>query len=274
MDDLARPLRVLSLGAGVQSTTLALMAAKGEIEQPDCAIFADTGAEPKSVYDHLEKLQTALPFPIHIVTAGNIKDDALKGTNSGGKSRFAAIPYFLDRGKNGIGMGRRQCTKEYKIVPIQKKIRELLGYAPRSRIPADAAEVWIGISTDEAIRMKPSRVAWQKNRWPLIERGISRHKCLDWLNENGWTAPKSACTFCPFRSDESWIHMKATDPAAFQEAVDVDHAIRTLDHTKVLKAIPYIHRSCKPLDQVDLRTAAELGQPDLFNNDCEGMCGV
>jgi len=68
--------------------------------------------------------------------------------------------------------------------------------------------------------------------------------------------------------------MKATDPTAFQEAVDVDHAIRALDHTKVLKAIPYIHRSCKPLDQVDLRTAAELGQSDLFNNDCEGMCGV
>jgi hypothetical protein len=41
-------LTVLSLGAGVQSSTMALMAAKGEIiPMPDCAIFADTGAEPK-----------------------------------------------------------------------------------------------------------------------------------------------------------------------------------------------------------------------------------
>ena len=39
-------LRILSLGAGVQSTTLALMAAHGEVEAPDCAIFADTGWEP------------------------------------------------------------------------------------------------------------------------------------------------------------------------------------------------------------------------------------
>lgn len=37
-------LRALSLGAGVQSTTMALMAAHGEIgPMPDCAIFADTG---------------------------------------------------------------------------------------------------------------------------------------------------------------------------------------------------------------------------------------
>lgn len=46
-------LRVLSLGAGVQSTTLALMAAHGEIEPPDCAIFADTQWEPAEVYAHL-----------------------------------------------------------------------------------------------------------------------------------------------------------------------------------------------------------------------------
>ena len=47
-------LRALSLGAGVQSTTLALMASHGEIgPMPDCAIFADTGWEPQAVYDHL-----------------------------------------------------------------------------------------------------------------------------------------------------------------------------------------------------------------------------
>ena len=68
-------LRVLSLGAGVQSTTLALMAAHGEIgPMPDCAIFADTGWEPNAVYEHLAWLGSpnVLPFPIHIVSAGDI----------------------------------------------------------------------------------------------------------------------------------------------------------------------------------------------------------
>ena len=57
-------INVLSLGAGVQSSTMALMAAKGEITpMPDCAIFADTQAEPQSVYDYLDWLEKQLPFP-------------------------------------------------------------------------------------------------------------------------------------------------------------------------------------------------------------------
>jgi hypothetical protein len=62
---LAIRLRVLSLGAGVQSTTLALMAAHGEIgPMSDCAIFADTGWEPSAVREHLAWLMSAgvLPF--------------------------------------------------------------------------------------------------------------------------------------------------------------------------------------------------------------------
>ena len=46
--------RVISLGAGVQSTVMALMAEAGDIgPRPDCAVFADTGWEPKEVYEHL-----------------------------------------------------------------------------------------------------------------------------------------------------------------------------------------------------------------------------
>jgi len=58
-------LRVLSLGAGVQSTTLALMAAHGIIgPMPDCAVFADTGWKPQAVYRHLAWLMApgVLPF--------------------------------------------------------------------------------------------------------------------------------------------------------------------------------------------------------------------
>lgn len=61
-------LRALSLGAGLQSTTMALMAAHGENgPMPDYAIFADTGWEPTAVYDHLAWLMSpnVLPFLIH-----------------------------------------------------------------------------------------------------------------------------------------------------------------------------------------------------------------
>ena len=39
----SRQMVVLSLGVGVQSTTMALMAATGELPPVDCAIFADPG---------------------------------------------------------------------------------------------------------------------------------------------------------------------------------------------------------------------------------------
>ncbi len=77
-------LRVLSLGAGVQSTTVLLMALRGKFhEKLDCAIFADTGWEPKAVYNHLGWLTDQAAqggIPIHQVTAGNLRQELLDGT--------------------------------------------------------------------------------------------------------------------------------------------------------------------------------------------------
>ena len=58
-------LRILSLGAGVQSSTLALMIEKGEVPMVDAAIFSDTFGEPKAVYEWLEWLKKQLSFPIY-----------------------------------------------------------------------------------------------------------------------------------------------------------------------------------------------------------------
>ena len=74
-------MHVISLGAGVQSTTMALMAAHGEIEpMPDAAIFADTGAEPQAVYEHLDWLRSpgVLPFPVEVVRFSDLADDIRK----------------------------------------------------------------------------------------------------------------------------------------------------------------------------------------------------
>lgn len=244
------------------------MIARGDLPPVDCAIFADTGAEPKAVYEWLAYLQTQLPFPVHIVNGGNIKTDLLDGMNSTGH-RFASIPFFtLYKGQKG--MGRRQCTKEYKVAPILRKVRDLHG----GKRPKPAVEMLIGISMDEVIRMRPSRVQYIENKHPLIELGMTRRDCLRWLEERQYPAPpKSACTFCPYRSDASWAHMRDTDLVAWDEAVEVDRAIRSNGTGKRMKAELYLHRSLKPLEQVML-TPEERGQPDLFNNDCEGMCGV
>ena len=163
-------LRVISLGAGVQSSVLALMAAKGEITpMPDCAIFADTQYEPDDVYEHLEWLEERLPYPVYKVTIGNIKEHALKGVNKSG-SKFVTMPFFT---KSGIGM--RQCTNDYKIQPIRTKTRELLGLKKGQRAKDVLCETWIGISVDEIQRVKENKDKYIINRWPLLELGMKRH---------------------------------------------------------------------------------------------------
>jgi hypothetical protein len=295
-------LRVLSLGAGVQSTTLALMAAHGEVgPMPDCAIFADTRWEPAAVYQHLAwpRSPNVLPFPVHIVSAGDLRADLLAGAQG---KRWASIPAFTrnvtsagtelpvyDEDANGelivvgllvlaadrveIGMIRRQCTGDYKIVPIRRKVREMLGIAGQRSPTSPVAEEWIGISLDEAIRAKPSFEDWQVNRWPLVERGMTRLDCLRWLERHGYPLPpKSACIGCPFHSDDHWRHMRDHDPDAWADAVSVDRAIRT--GFRGIRGEIYLHRSAVPLDQADLSTSAEHRQLDLWPNECEGMCGV
>jgi hypothetical protein len=238
-------LRVLSFGAGVQSTTLALMAAKGEIEPSDCAIFADTGWEPRAVYDHLDWLETQLPFPVHRVTAGDIRDSIATG-------RYEPIPWYVEG-----GIGRRQCTKVYKLYPIRRQVRAMLG----GKTPRGGCEMQIGISTNEAHRMKPSNVQYITNTWPLIDLGLSRADCRAKLARWGVETPRSACCGCPFLSDADW-RLRREQPE-WAETVALSHQLAASGQ--------YMHRSLRTIDAVDL---GALGQPDLFGQECEGLCGV
>lgn len=183
-------IEALSLGAGVQSSVLLMLSAAGILPKLDVAIFADTGWEPKAVYEHLNRLEAEVAKPAGIpiirVSVGNIRDDALDPEH-----RFASMPLFVygppttvrdpletaecdcrwaeldedDLVENGgtvpapppctkcgntgtyvsrwgeprtersLGMTRRQCTSEYKIKPIKRAVRELLGYPHPTPVP-------------------------------------------------------------------------------------------------------------------------------------------
>ncbi|NEI52685.1 hypothetical protein GR217_34265 [Rhizobium leguminosarum] len=272
-------LRFLSLGAGVQSTTMALMAARREIgPMPDCAIFADTGWEPAGVYRHLDWLETQLPFPVYRVSAGNIRDDLLaRRTERSGN--FITVPFFLKHANGKEGIGRRQCTSHYKVEPIRKKTRELLGVGPRDRIPAGSVEKWIGISVDEIIRARLSSVKFETHRFPLLESRMRRVDCLQWLRDRQYHIPsKSSCIGCPFHSNAMWREMRDSDPEAWAEACQVDAEIREPIGREFRRAEmrgqQFMHARRVPLAEVDLSTAEDRGQLNLFINDCEGMCGL
>ena len=275
-------LRILSLGAGVQSSTMALMANEGAFGPlPDYAIFADTGWEPKKVYEHLEWLKSQLKYTVIIcknhLKSGSIKEDIVNEISK--EKGFLHIPFFAKNTETGkIGIGPRQCTRNYKITPINRKIRHLIGLKDRQRFPRSIwVEVWVGISTDEAMRMKPSREKWIKNIWPLIDKNMSRQACLDWYDGKNYRTPaKSSCIGCPYHDNTLWNEIKKESPEEFEEACKIDDMMRHSANNKNIER--YLHRRGEPLRSIDfdklLQKKKKDDQLDLFNNECEGMCGV
>jgi hypothetical protein len=250
-------LRLLSLGAGVQSLTVLLLACEGQIPKFDHALFADTGWEPRAVHDQLAKateVAARAGIPVRIVSGGNIRRDALDAT-----SRFVTMPLHVRNPDGSKGMARRQCTGEYKIKPLKAAARILLGYPHPVRVPAGVyAEQAIGISVDEFHRAKDSDVRYLRNVFPLLDLGMSRDDCIAYLRENGFgETVKSACVGCPYSGNARLRWIRDTDPDAWADLVAFDHAIRNgspraIAEGKPLRGQFFIHRSLKPLDQVDL----------------------
>lgn len=274
------------------------MADRGDIEPVDVAVFADTQAEPQEVYDHLAWLETQVKrTPIVKLSAGNLEADAISfrrnrfsENSSTGRKGYASIPLFVLNTDGSQGIIRRQCTSEYKIRPIQKYIRrELLGLKSGERAPKGVSVTQVfGISFDERHRMRTPEVSWCKYEYPLVDRALDRHAVIRmaeaWFPDR--TFPRSACYFCPYKSNEEWRRLRDDQPDEWKKAVAFDAAIREADQQgqdakKMLVGVPFVHRQCVPLDQVDLRSdddkAGQLRFPGMMgvaNNDCEGMCGV
>ena len=314
------PLEILSLGAGVQSSCLFLMSLYGDLPPFDYAIFSDTGWEPAGVYEHLERLhEEAAKFgrTIDVVSAGNIRDDhvnpqrenlfirkAVKYPHYQGKQR-TFIPFFViseptEDNPSGKGKTFRTCTKTYKIEPIEKRVREILGLKPNQRWPLHhVVNQSMGISWDEAQRERKSDRPAIVHCYPLLDRKMTRQDCIDWLTDHGWDAPRSACIGCPFHRNDEWRRMRDEDPAAWKDAIDFDHEFRqrTLDGLTSLHGVPYLHDSRVPLDEADIdevecvgsgiETTAEamareraltLTHPSLFDTmfgeHCDGFCGT
>lgn len=268
-------MNILSLGAGVQSSAMALMAARGELTpMPDAAIFADTGAEPNSVYKWLGWLEAQLPFPVYRVAKTTKHGERLsletaalrvRTSKEGRNYTKHAVPAFIyDGSKQGILM--RQCTSDFKIEVIQKKIRELSKGRPVTQ--------WIGISWDEAIRCKPSRLAYITNIWPLVDLKLTRAHCLRWMADNGFPPPpRSSCVFCPYHSNAEWNRLKTQEPEEFARAVKWERDFQaSLAQVRTIRGVPFLHRENKPLDSIDFTESAS--QPEFFGNECEGICGV
>ena len=266
-------LRVISLGAGIQSSAMYLLACHGEIgPRPDYAVFADTGAEPHWVYSQLENLRRHGAGMIPIVRTGRITIDS-QGNVIGLNSDPDALPLRVRTADGRAGFTNRDCTRDYKLRPIKAAVRSLLGLEPGERAAGRFhVEQWLGISVDEAQRAKQSRDSWITLRYPLLfDRPMRRGDCVAWLERHGYEVPRrSACWFCPFHSDAEWRALRE-EPELWARIVAFDHRLREPGTLRGLSEPAYLHGSLVPIDQADL---SDSRTADLFGNECEGMCGV
>lgn len=235
--------KFLSLGWGVQSFTIAAMVALGELPTVDAAIHADTTHESEHTYAFAAKWTPWLEERgVKIEVARPKKSGVILPLPSTGGATSKVAPPVYTRNESGKVRGQlaRQCTGDWKVKPIRRYIRSAIG-------TRGAAELWLGISTDEVQRAKDSDVKYLLHRYPLLDLGMSRADCVTWLESRGLEVPpKSACHFCPFHNKRHWQEMKRENGSDWRNAVATDELIRHARPGKDGHEL-FIHASGKPL---------------------------
>ena len=246
----------ISLGWGVQSFTMVAMSALGDLPRVDAAIHADT------THERIETYEFAVRWTTWLMERG-IQVMTVKANRTDPANEHDHPPYSIDTGTMNGGRLLRRCTFAWKIAPIRRWLQ-----SHRDKQPV---ELWIGISLDEALRMRPSDVKYITHRWPLIEKRMTRNDCVNWLRAHDLEVPpKSSCVFCPFHDMATWRELKMSGNGNWEKAVEVDELIR--------KARPaydlFVHPARKPLVEVDVRNQEDKGQLRLWDEECTGYCGL
>ena len=103
----------------------------------------------------------------------------------------------------------------------------------------------------------------------MLGKYWSRHDVVMWLQKNGLDIPvKSACVFCPFHSRKSWREIRDSGNGDWQKAVEIDGAIRDIRPGYQC----FVNNQRLPLPDVDLSTEVDMGQLELWGEECTGNC--
>ena len=196
------------------------MSALGDLPPLDAIILSDTQYEKSKTYqtiDFYSDWLTNRGMHVEITTGGNIRQQ--------GALEHIHMPFWTANG----GPLRRQCTREFKIIPGKRAARIIAGYHPTSspHPPPGSIEQWIGFSYDEWHRQSSSRVKFIIHRYPLIERKITRSECVRYLIAHHLPVPvKSACIGCPYTLASEWLDLYHESPGDFRSALAFDEDIR------------------------------------------------
>lgn len=253
-------LTTISLGWGVQSWTLAAMAALGELPSVDVALHSDTTWEREETYRFAARWTSWLEARgVKVVT---VRDAAQAAAVTTLKTDIPAFTAGQDGHLIIDGQLRRQCTGRWKIEPQRLWIVAELARRGLKKTPG-VVEKWLGISQDEWQRAKHADVKYITHRYPLLEKQMTRADCIAWLEACGLPVPpKSACVFCPFHNKAAWQEMKRGGGQDWEIALQVDAQIRDTRPPYPL----FVHRARKPLaEAVQIPEDHGMEQGGLFD---------
>lgn len=221
-----KPIRIVSYGGGVQSTSLLVLAAQGRIDYR-AFVFANVGNDSEHP-DTLRYIrEVAAPYAtrhgIELVQLDRIRRDGsvetLYGRLTKPGSRSLPIPVRMSNGKPG----RRSCTSDFKIRVIGKWLKANGANA------SNPATVGIGISLDEIWRLNRRRAEpYEQPVYPLLEHDppLRRTDCETIIRTAGLPVPpKSACWFCPMKRPATWAEMRRDRPELFDRAAALEELL-------------------------------------------------
>lgn len=205
-----------SYGGGVQSTAMACLVADGRLPRPDLIVMADTGREPRAVWEYLERYVQPLLAPSRVQIASH----SLATVDLFSTQGKVLMPMYTDGGK---GQLPTYCSVEWKRRVVRRWLRQQ---------GVKKAALWLGISVDEAHRAKDSDVKWLTHAYPLLDLNIKRADCYRIIEEAGLPpAPRSSCWMCPYRGAEEWAALPDDE---FAKAQALEAEVRAKDERVTL----------------------------------------
>lgn len=177
---------VISYGGGVQSTALVVLAMRERWAIDEIVHVDLVDAESPRTREYVDYfrrwLRDGYGRDITVIER-NMYRDMLDSPE------FTPVPW---RAADGSFILRRQCTRQYKVAPLQRYLYDKYD----GRI-----SLMLGISVDEYHRMRDSSAARIVHVYPLVDARLTRWQCRDIIERAGLAVPwKSSCWFCPFRS--------------------------------------------------------------------------
>lgn len=255
--------KILSCGAGMQSTALALMSCenkmKGFMVHPlvpiyDLIVFCDLGGEPAWVYEQVRFINEAcekagIPF---IVLDTNLYGYYMERF---GRKNVVSIPFWSVAPDGSKAKMRRRCTIDFKILKIQQYARyNLHGYRPKQHTKKEdigVHEMHIGFSAEEARRSFKSLHPMYINRYPLIEMGLTRSDNFKYILEVwGLETKASACVFCPFHRNYFYYHLMMNHENDYLQVTSMDKMLEERQPDTPIRSKLYISRSRKRIEEL------------------------